>query len=205
MCLGNVQMKLWKLVVTTTALAFSISANAALIQVNTDGSTAQINAYEPMGQSFLAEDQNVLFGFNFIQMNASYPSDDPVRITLYEGEGFSGEVLNTLDIIVPEYVDSFFDVDFSAINLVIGESYTVSASVVGDSPYWGLGRTSASIYGYGDIYSGGMAYTGGVPYESFDMSFRVTPTAVPVPAAVWLFGTGLIGLVGLARRKKYNN
>ena len=25
---------------------------------------------------------------------------------------------------------------------------------------------------------------------------------VPVPAAVWLFGTGLIGLVGLARRKR---
>ncbi len=26
---------------------------------------------------------------------------------------------------------------------------------------------------------------------------------VPVPAAVWLFGSGLIGLVGLARRKSY--
>ncbi|MDX2486915.1 MAG: VPLPA-CTERM sorting domain-containing protein [Gammaproteobacteria bacterium] len=26
--------------------------------------------------------------------------------------------------------------------------------------------------------------------------------AVPVPAAVWLFGSGLIGLIGLARRKK---
>ena len=27
-------------------------------------------------------------------------------------------------------------------------------------------------------------------------------SAVPVPAAVWLFGSGLIGLVGIARRKK---
>ena len=25
---------------------------------------------------------------------------------------------------------------------------------------------------------------------------------VPVPAAVWLFGSGLLGLVGMARRKK---
>ncbi|MGB5396709.1 MAG: VPLPA-CTERM sorting domain-containing protein [Gammaproteobacteria bacterium] len=25
---------------------------------------------------------------------------------------------------------------------------------------------------------------------------------MPVPAAVWLFGSGLMGLVGLARRKK---
>jgi hypothetical protein len=28
------------------------------------------------------------------------------------------------------------------------------------------------------------------------------PAAVPVPAAVWLFGSGLLGLVGMARRKK---
>ena len=28
------------------------------------------------------------------------------------------------------------------------------------------------------------------------------PSAIPVPAAVWLFGSGLIGLVGIARRKK---
>lgn len=28
------------------------------------------------------------------------------------------------------------------------------------------------------------------------------PTVVPVPAAVWLLGSGLIGLVGIARRKK---
>ncbi len=28
-----------------------------------------------------------------------------------------------------------------------------------------------------------------------------TPAAVPIPAAVYLFGTGLIGLIGLARRK----
>lgn len=33
-------------------------------------------------------------------------------------------------------------------------------------------------------------------------SFVPTPSAVPVPAAVWLFGSGLLGLVGIARRKK---
>ena len=26
--------------------------------------------------------------------------------------------------------------------------------------------------------------------------------AVPIPAAIWLFGSGLIGLIGLARRKR---
>ena len=30
----------------------------------------------------------------------------------------------------------------------------------------------------------------------------LTETVVPVPAAVWLFGSGLIGLIGIARRRK---
>lgn len=33
-------------------------------------------------------------------------------------------------------------------------------------------------------------------------SYLVKVSAVPVPAAVWLFGSGLLGLVGIARRKK---
>ena len=34
------------------------------------------------------------------------------------------------------------------------------------------------------------------------ISIDATPTIVPLPAAVWLFGAGLIGLIGVARRKK---
>lgn len=33
-------------------------------------------------------------------------------------------------------------------------------------------------------------------------SFTSSATVVPVPATVWLFGSGLLGLVGIARRKK---
>lgn len=36
----------------------------------------------------------------------------------------------------------------------------------------------------------------------FADDFTIGVTAVPIPAAAWLFGTGLIGLVGFARRKK---
>lgn len=49
------------------------------------------------------------------------------------------------------------------------------------------------------------------PFPGFNVNFDIGSgnsltvtqvSAVPVPAAVWLFGSGLIGLAGLARRKK---
>lgn len=37
--------------------------------------------------------------------------------------------------------------------------------------------------------------------NSSGSSYSMTVTAVPVPAAIWLFGSGLLGLIGVARRK----
>ncbi len=50
------------------------------------------------------------------------------------------------------------------------------------------------------------SYTGGVLNGTFSASGNVIATvaevqAVPVPAAVWLFASGLLGLVGVARRQ----
>lgn len=48
---------------------------------------------------------------------------------------------------------------------------------------------------------------GGVPYRlhlegTISGALPATVSGVPVPAAVWLFGSGLIGLAGVARRRK---
>ena len=61
------------------------------------------------------------------------------------------------------------------------------------------GQTSLAVglAGFGNITDGSGALE--VP-----MTFgagTVNISAVPVPAAAWLFGSGLIGLVGIARRK----
>ncbi|MCG6937113.1 MAG: VPLPA-CTERM sorting domain-containing protein [Gammaproteobacteria bacterium] len=40
-------------------------------------------------------------------------------------------------------------------------------------------------------------------FKSNATEITFTQTVVPVPAAVWLFGTGLLGLVGVARRKAH--
>ena len=40
------------------------------------------------------------------------------------------------------------------------------------------------------------------PFPGQAPAFNGTVSAVPVPAAVWLFGSGLVGLAGVARRRK---
>jgi len=64
---------------------------------------------------------------------------------------------------------------------------------------WGItGSTWATIDGDSDGIPG-TAMTAG-PFTGFSPYFSVT--AVPVPAAAWLFGSGLLGLVGVARRRR---
>ncbi|MEA2079375.1 MAG: VPLPA-CTERM sorting domain-containing protein, partial [Pseudomonadota bacterium] len=38
--------------------------------------------------------------------------------------------------------------------------------------------------------------------DTDDINLNNPVSAVPIPAAVWLFGSGLLGLIGIARRKK---
>jgi len=59
----------------------------------------------------------------------------------------------------------------------------------------GIGQTSATV-----TYWLSGSGTGKVGFSYDD--FHFTPVAaVPVPAAVWLFGSGLVGLMGVIRRK----
>lgn len=52
---------------------------------------------------------------------------------------------------------------------------------------------------FGHVQLGSPAGIGG---EEFFIHLEGTISTVPVPAAAWLFGSGLLGLIGVARRKK---
>lgn len=73
-----------------------------------------------------------------------------------------------------------------------------------------IGNTSSGGEPFFDDGIAGSPMIGG-PFTGLNVNFDIgsgnsltvlSVSAVPVPAAVWLFGTGLIGLIGIARRKK---
>lgn len=59
----------------------------------------------------------------------------------------------------------------------------------------------ASVDGNGDGIMGIPMATGG-PFAGFNANFNANMSPVPVPAAVWLFGSGLLGLLGVVKRRK---
>jgi hypothetical protein len=82
-----------------------------------------------------------------------------------------------------------------------GKNFGTAGKPLG-SKVWQL----VSVDGNGDGIMGIPMAAGG-PFANFNANFMasmnpVPETVVPVPAAVWLFGSGLMGLAAVARRKK---
>lgn len=142
----------------------------------------------------------------------------------------SGDVSLTLDRVgFPNffsYLDnSVWNVDNSAAIAGQGDPTTgvLDALTTGSDSAWTPGTPATAVNpltGSALVAAGSGTWTGllvnsgnvgaawgafdGTPYtEQFEITVNGTAAAptVPVPAAVWLFGSGLLGLVGVARRR----
>lgn len=83
----------------------------------------------------------------------------------------------SIEIYVPETDDTYDEYQFS----------------------YHLYKDAATLLGY--VEHGPPTLGGIYPESSLSHSAIVRISPVPIPAAVWLFGSGLIGLIGMARRK----
>ena len=81
-------------------------------------------------------------------------------------------------------------------DMFTGKKTTTDAWSGDPTAIWRLTNTDGDANG-----TLGLAFVDG-PFAGKEGSMNLQGAAIPVPAAVWLFGSGLVGLVGVARRKK---
>ena len=61
---------------------------------------------------------------------------------------------------------------------------------------------NATMTLWGADFSGDFLSTGSYAGSQLGMDLRLQMSAAPVPAAAWLFGSGLLGLFGIARKRR---
>ena len=187
-------MKNVKKIIPALLLLFSGYTSAATISMDTAFTTANVNdvfTINVIGTDFLS---NVDGGGINISFDSSVVNILSVSIdeSVWDFGGFginTGSIDNINGTLDGVMVNTFANVKG---NFVIA-TIEMQAIAVGDS------LLSLSEYVLNPWASGGSL----INPDFIDASVNVTTvSAVPVPAAVWLFGSGLIGLAGFARRKK---
>jgi len=135
------------------------------------------------------------------------PAPDPVVSGwfTYEAASVNSDIdsLSGIGLTIDGYTYMLADVDFasgSAFALCVGEPTRGECSIGPRERDFVVEWNKNTLGPIQMAYSvaGQINYWVAAPGD-FDY-FNVT--AVPVPAAVWLFGSGLLGLVGIAKRKK---
>jgi hypothetical protein len=111
------------------------------------------------------------------------------QVVVVNGDGTNGVVWNSTG----SYVTSGAGADI--IGTILAHTYVSTGA---NSTLRGTGTSCGGAYSAtGAVTVGAGSVTGGV-----GCSGSTPPPAVPLPAAAWLFGSALLGLVGVARRKK---
>ncbi|BCG63257.1 MAG: hypothetical protein methR_P0953 [Methyloprofundus sp.] len=89
-----------------------------------------------------------------------------------------------------------------------GSDFMNSNTLFGDPNNFTIGTNTGTFNGFGLEGNDEMSFTGNtlelrmLVTEPGDWIRVVTASAVPLPAAVWLMGSGLVGLIGYSRKNK---
>ena len=192
----NLRAKLVVFAAATTLNILSFGANADVIfpaldiatlagdtGVSSDGTTLTVDAtaFSIVTDSGFIEIPDVDFS-----LTASYNSfDGGITYTFINGSLTAGTLLSA----------TFDTMDILTLGGGMG-NFLADVTYTGGSLAGGL--TSGRIEG---LFTNASSGDFSAAFTADSVIAKVGPV-VPVPAAVWLFGSGLIGLIGVARRKK---
>jgi len=174
--------------VTSVSQAVSLQNGDILSFTTIAGS--QVSGIGAGGQAF---DSATLDSFNGLIIGTAQPSIPGIDQTWASMDfGITGNHRTSSGVTVINDTT----LDFSGwIMTVGGEDYAFGATQnVANYNFDGTNFTLS--------YSWTGSALGSLGVTEYDLILNGTVSSVPVPAAAWLFGSGLLGLVGIARRKK---
>jgi hypothetical protein len=106
---------------------------------------------------------------------------------------------------IPTTVDNAWNIPSGGTayaQFITGESTNANGSITGrDIGSNGDGTYNVILVSASNVGDAWGSQFATVPYAE-TWNVHIAPAPVPIPAAAWLFGSSLIGLVGIARRKK---
>jgi len=179
-----------------------VAASAALAGTQEqlgENASSQIDAAEPIGQTFTADgDPNLVsIGFGFFNSNSANVNS-VTTVRLYEGVGDGGTLIATTSDTLPDlaaFAETFFDFDLSAANVRLAPGQVYTALVYRPNSRWALQRNNPSEPPFAPDYAGGHLMSSGVVSTTQDARFRVvTAPDVPLlaPLAVLALTLGLV-------------
>ena len=208
-------MKFWKLSSAVIALTFSTSVNAATVTqgyltTDDDGSTNiitdSLNQVEYLRFDVLADLTHV----ETVQALGTQDGGGWTIATATDAIDFTRAFLGGTTYCAHDGTSvtiSGCGTDTSWTDGMMGASFDTNLDYFwfldnsGDADMIRI-NSSTGMVSISDYNIAGTDYYSAGGYPDLAISWLLTrPTAVPVPSAVWLFGSGLVGLIGVARRK----
>jgi hypothetical protein len=188
--MNRVKLRNFGLAITAAILCslFAVSAQAATVSDTDDDLTIKLT----ISPTTIIKNTDAVWGTLTVTITEDeykLKKGDYVELAVYDNDCFllcsgdsklwSTNFQVTRQEQQADLVHRIFDVNW----LAIGTSYSVYATAdVDKSKSWSIADDSAQT---GEI----------------QLSVE-PPSAVPIPAAAWLFGSAILGLLGVARRKK---
>jgi hypothetical protein len=176
------RMKTFKVTLLAVALIiFTAGLSSAAIVMTVETATINVGQTTTIDVSLSGVTGNA---YTF-DLTIPYNSSNFSVSNLVAGPAVGGMTLGLLSYTTSNIFVSYFNAPVS--NGVLA-SFDVTGLKAG---VYALNLSSAFV---GDISGGDLDFT--------KVNGTLTVNAVPIPAAVWLLGSGLVGLVGLRRRMK---